>query len=140
MTNIEDSKATTKFNLEDALKTTGLVEQKKKKPNGLLETLDPNLPEHRQKIVEYGIAATQKTAAELDAALGKVDEITRQNAALKVEIASLQALVATMESRILNHQSIRDEAVTARAEYETLLRSIQAQLREFSIQHEPFVR
>jgi chromosome segregation ATPase len=98
-----------------------------------------NLPEHRQKIVEYGILATQQTAQERDAALFQVDDLTKQLAALRVEIASLQALSGAMESRMESFQHSRDEAVARRAEYEVILRSIQAQLREFGIEHEPIV-
>jgi hypothetical protein len=103
------------------------------------DIMDPNLPEHRQKIVEYGILATQQTAQERDAALADVEQLTKQNAALRVEIESLQALTAAMESRMQSQQNIRDEAVARRAEYEVLLRSIQAQLREFGVQHEPLI-
>jgi uncharacterized small protein (DUF1192 family) len=99
-----------------------------------------DLPAHRQKIIEYGILATQQTAQERDAALANVDELTKQVAALRVEIASLQALSGAMESRMESYQLSRDEAVARRAEYEVILRSIQAQLREFGIQHEPIVK
>lgn len=107
--------------------------------NGNGNHLDPDIPAHRQKIIEYGIAATQRTASELDAALKKIEELTKQNAALRVEIQSLQALTSAMESRTLNFQTVRDEAITKRAEYEVLLRSIQAQLREFEIKHDPLI-
>jgi hypothetical protein len=101
--------------------------------------IDVALPENRQKIIEYGIAATQETANERDAALQQVEKLTMQNAALRVEIEALQAMSAAQESRAEAHQNSRDEAVAKRAEYEVILRSIQAQLREFGVQHEPLI-
>lgn len=102
--------------------------------------MDTSLPEHRQKIVEYGILGAQQTAQERDEALMKVDQLTKQIAAMRVEIESLQAMSAAQESRAQAHQNSRDEAVQQRAEYEVLLRSIQAQLREFGVKHQPFIR
>lgn len=102
--------------------------------------LNPDLPEHRQKIIEYGIAATQQVAQERDDALAQVEDLTKKLAAMKVEVESLQAMSSAQESRAQSHQNERDEAVAKRAEYEVLLRSIQAQMREFGIQHEPLVR
>jgi F0F1-type ATP synthase membrane subunit b/b' len=98
------------------------------------------IPEDRQKYIEFGIAATQKTVAERDEAWAEVTKLNQQVIALKTEIASLQALSGAMESRATSYQNSRDEAVAQRAEYEVLLRSISAQLREFNIKHEPIIK
>jgi len=106
-----------------------------------LASIDPTtLPEDRQKYVEFGILATQKTIVERDEAWAEITRLNQQVIALKTEISSLQALSGAMESRASSYQNSRDEAVAQRAEYEVLLRSIQAQLREFKIQHEPIAK
>jgi hypothetical protein len=98
------------------------------------------IPEDRQKIIEYGIVATQKTVAERNEAWTTIEKQNAIITALKTEIASLQALSGAMESRATSYQNSRDEAVAQRAEYEVLLRSISAQLREFNIKHEPIIK
>jgi len=109
--------------------------------NSKLPAIDPaTLPEDRQKYIEFGILATQKTISERDEAWSDITKLNQQIVALKTEIASLQALTGAMESRATSYQNSRDEAVAQRAEYEVLLRSIQAQLREFNIKHEPIAK
>jgi chromosome segregation ATPase len=98
------------------------------------------IPEDRQKYIEFGILATQKTIAERDEAWADITKLNQQVIALKTEISSLQALSGAMESRAAAYQNSRDEAVAKRAEYEVLLRSIAAQLREFNIRHEPIIK
>ena len=106
-----------------------------------VQSIDPtSLPADRQKYIEFGILATQKTVAERDEAWATIEKQNATITALKTEIASLQALSGAMESRATSYQNSRDEAVAKRLEYEVVLRSIQAQLREFGIDHEPIVK
>jgi chromosome segregation ATPase len=106
-----------------------------------VQSIDPaSLPADRQKYIEFGILATQKTVAERDEAWATIEKQNQTIKALQTEISSLQALSGAMESRAASYQNIRDEAVAKRAEYEVLLRSISAQLREFNVKHEPLIK
>jgi hypothetical protein len=93
------------------------------------------LPEHRQKAVEAGLATYQQVLAERDDLDRKLAEASRTNAALTTQLDALKGVVNMMEStylstklemenRVNTHMSQRDEAVRRTAELETTLTNI----------------
>lgn len=93
------------------------------------------LPEHRQKQVEAGLATYQKMLAERDELDGKLSEACKTIAALTTQLDALKSVVNMMESsyksaqlqmeeRIATHQQQRDDAVTRTAKLEAVLANV----------------
>jgi hypothetical protein len=98
------------------------------------------LPEHRQKTVEAGLATYQMVLAERDALEVKLRDATMKIEALTVQLDSLKGVVNMMEStylstkmemenRVNTHMAQRDEAVSRTASLETTLANIFVMLR-----------
>jgi hypothetical protein len=90
------------------------------------------LPEHRQKQVEAGLAQYQVILAERDALDGRVSELCKTNAGLTVQLEALKSVVTMMEStylsaklelenRVLQYQQERDGTVRENARLEAVL-------------------
>jgi len=85
--------------------------------------------------------------AEFQHVAAERDDLARQVAAQKTEIAAhaveneaMRSRLADMESRVASAMLVRDQAVAQRAVYETLFISFQAQMRAFAVPAEPLVR
>jgi|RhiMethySRZTD1v2_1073278.scaffolds.fasta_scaffold30742_10 hypothetical protein len=94
--------------------------------------VEGQLPEHRQKQYEAGVAMYQKLAAERDDFETKLHEANRKIAEMKVQVDSLNSVTSMMESsyktaeikmeeRIARYQHERDEAVRRTATLEAIL-------------------
>ena len=105
------------------------------KPNGT-----KNLPASREAAVQQGLAYYQEIGAERDQLAREVALLKSEIAAHKVCVEAQSSQITMLESRTTSAMIERDKAVEAKAEYRTLLVSIQAQLRAFGIEHEPLVR
>jgi hypothetical protein len=97
------------------------------------ETPQPALPDDRAKAVEYGLVTFQQVSAERDQLREELRTRDDVIARLNVEIDSLHQLYNFFDSRMVACQADRDKAVAERAVYETLFRSINAQMHEFAI-------
>jgi len=97
------------------------------------------LPASRQAAVEQGLHMFQEVAADRDQLAVEVTRMRSDIAGLKVVIEALEAQLADAQSRVATATIVRDAAVSDRAEYKTILISIQSQLRAFGIKHEPLV-
>jgi hypothetical protein len=98
------------------------------------------LPEHRQKAVEAGLATYQQVLAERDDLENKLRNATMKIEALTVQLDALKGVVNMMEStylttklemenRVNTHMAQRDEAVTRTASLEATLTNIYVMLR-----------
>ena len=101
-----------------------------------------NLPEHRQKTVEAGLATYQQVLAERDELEKQLHEANLKNEALTVQLNSLKGVVSMMENsylqtkmegenRIATYQAERDEAVRSAAALQTVLGNIYVILRNY---------
>jgi hypothetical protein len=99
----------------------------------------PSLPQPREAIVEQGLRIQQETAAERDLLRREVSGLKSDIAGYKVAIEALQAQLAEADSRMASMTLVRDEAVSRRAEVETVLASIMALGRAFSIKSNPII-
>jgi uncharacterized protein YhaN len=106
------------------------------------------LPEHRQKTVEAGLATYQMVLAERDALDTKLREATMKIEALTVQLDALKGVVNMMEStylttklemenRVNTHMAQRDEAVTRHASLEATLANIYVIIRNTVSEPEP---
>ena len=98
------------------------------------------LPEHRQKQVEAGLATYQKVVAERDELERKLHEATMRLEAMTVQLDSLKGVVNMMESTYLStklelenrantHMAQRDDAVSRTAALEATLANIYVVIR-----------
>jgi phosphoribosylaminoimidazole-succinocarboxamide synthase len=98
------------------------------------------LPEHRQKTVEAGLAMHQKVLAERDELEAKLRDATMKIEGLTVQLDALKGVVNMMEStymstklemetRVSTHMAQRDEAVTRTAMHEATLANLYVILR-----------
>ena len=105
------------------------------------------LPEHRQKTVEAGLAAYQKILAEREELESRLREASMTIEGLTVQLNALKGVVNMMEStyltakleaenRVNTYQSQRDEAVTRTAQLETTLSNIVVVIRNAVIEPE----
>jgi len=99
-----------------------------------------NLPASREATVEQAARYFQEVAHETDDLRRQLVQAKSDNAALKVCVEAQSSQITMLESRTTTAMIERDKAVEAKAEYRTLLVSIQAQLRAFGVEHEPLVR
>jgi predicted nucleic acid-binding Zn-ribbon protein len=110
--------------------------------------MEDQLPEHRQKAVEAGLATYQQVLAERDAlehdlrdARMKMEALTVQLDALKGVVGMMESTYLTtkmeMENRVNTHMSQRDEAVRRTAELETTLTNIVLVIRNAITEPEP---
>jgi hypothetical protein len=105
------------------------------------------LPEHRQKTVEAGLATYQKVLADRDELDGKLSEACKTIAGLTTQLDALKGVVNMMEStytttklqmeeRVTECQAVRDMAVSRAAGLEATLHNIMAVIRN-SVELEP---
>jgi hypothetical protein len=98
------------------------------------------LPEHRQKQVEAGLAMYQQIVQEREELEQKLRDAVLRIDGLNVQVSAMTSVVNMMESsqesiklntesRIREHQLQRDAAVTRVAELETTLMSIHSVLQ-----------
>jgi hypothetical protein len=83
----------------------------------------PDLPEHRLKAIEYGNAAFQKTAHELDVTTKQLTEAQNEIARLKTQVGSLQEMITMWENRVQSAVSERDHAVADKVRLETIIQT-----------------
>jgi predicted nucleic acid-binding Zn-ribbon protein len=109
---------------------------------------EAQLPEHRQKTVEAGLATYQKVLAERDDLERKLRDAMMTIEALTVQLDSLKGVVNMMEStylstkmemenRVNTHMAQRDDAVRRTAELETTLTNIVLVIRNAITEPEP---
>jgi len=98
------------------------------------------LPESQEIAVRQGLTYYQEMAAERNALAREVSMLKSEIAAHKVVTEAQVAQITDLESRMATARIERDKAVEDRAEFHTILKSIQAQLRAFGIEHEPLIR
>jgi hypothetical protein len=82
-----------------------------------------DLPEHRLKAIEYGNAAFQKTAHELDVTTKQLIEAQNEIARLKTQTATLQEMITMWESRVQSAVTERDHAVADKVRLETIIQT-----------------
>jgi len=97
------------------------------------------LPPTREAVVEQGLRIQQETAAERDHLRREVSGLRSDIAGYKVAVEALQAQLAEADSRVASSTAVRDEAVRRAAEVETVLASMLALGRAFSIKHQPHI-
>jgi chromosome segregation ATPase len=107
--------------------------------NGPRPAQETELPGPREAIVEQGLRIQQETAAERDHLRREVSGLKSDIAGYKVAIEALQTQLADADSRVQTMTLVRDEAVARRAEVETVLASMLALGRAFSIKSEPLI-
>jgi hypothetical protein len=79
-------------------------------PNG-----NSDLPEHRQKQVEAGLAQYQAILAERDTLQNRLKDALVKIEAQEVQLGALQGVVNMMESTMTTYRIQRDEAVVTAA-------------------------
>jgi len=99
-----------------------------------------NLPASREAAVQQGLAYYQEIGAERDQLAREVALLKSEIAAHKVCVEAQASQITDLESRMASARIERDKAVEEKAEYRTILVGFQAQLRAFGIEHEPLVR
>jgi len=97
------------------------------------------LPPTREAVVEQGLRIQQETAAERDHLRREVSGLRNDITGYKVAIEALQAQLAEADSRVASSTMVRDEAVRRAAEVETVLASMLALGRAFTIKHQPHI-
>jgi len=107
--------------------------------NGQLAHDAPALPPTREAVVEQGLRIQQETAAERDALRREVAQLHSDIAAYKVALEAQSAQLTQADSRVETMTATRDEAVRRAAEVETVLASMLALGRAFSIKHQPHI-
>lgn len=83
-----------------------------------------DLPEHRQKQVEAGLAQYQAILAEREDLHRKLVDATVKIGALEKKLDAMQGHINMLESTVQTHQLHRDEAVTKTARLSTVIDSI----------------
>ena len=106
-----------------------------KQPNGKAQ-----LPESQEIAIRQGLTAHHELVAERNALAREVFQLKSDVAAHKIAGEAQQSLNAELESRMATARAERDQAIADMATFRAILISIQAQLRAFSIEHEPMVR
>jgi hypothetical protein len=89
------------------------------------------LPEVHQHDLEATLREHFAMAAERDELRKEVAELKTELAASKAANMMMESNVAASESRVVSYQLERDKAVAERAKWETLFVSFQAQLESF---------
>jgi len=97
------------------------------------------LPPAREAVVEQGLRIQQETAAERDMLRREAAGLRNDIAGYKVAVEALQAQLAEADSRVASSTAVRDEAVRRAAEVETVLASMLALGRAFTIKHQPHI-
>jgi len=97
------------------------------------------LPPPREAIVEQGLRIQQETAAARDRLERALSERDTEIAGLKAMLEVADVTITQLESRVATSTLVRDEAVARRAEVETVLASMLALGRAFSIQSNPLI-
>jgi len=103
------------------------------------EQMSGVLPPTREAVVEQGLRIQQETAAERDALRREVAQLHSDIAAYKVALEAQSAQLTQADSRVETMTATRDEAVRRAAEVETVLASMLALGRAFSIKHQPHI-
>jgi len=85
-----------------------------------------DLPEHRQRQFEAGLAYHQKIQAERDEFEAKLAEAIKEIAGFKVRIESLLGIVNMMEDTIKGYRADRDNAVRFTAKAQAVIENIHA--------------
>ncbi len=96
--------------------------------------------DEQSKAVEAGLAMHLRVKAELEAARQEIDELKSLCAKNEIQIEALHGVHNMLESRMLSAVVARDEAIGARARYESLFAMILATMREFRIPAVPLIR
>jgi len=107
--------------------------------NGQLAHDAPALPPTREAVVEQGLRIQQETAAERDELRRMLAQRDSDIAAYKVAVEAMSAQLAQADSRVEAATLTRDDAVRRAAEVETVLASMLALGRAFSIKHQPHI-
>lgn len=97
------------------------------------------LPPTREAVVEQGLRIQQETAAERDQLRRELAAERSTNAGFKVALEAMQAQLTEAYSRVETQQITTDQAVRRAAEVETVLASMLALGRAFSIKHQPHI-
>ena len=97
------------------------------------------LPATREAVVEQGLRIQQETAAERDLLRREVEQLKSDIAGYRVAIEAQATQLAEADSRVATMTLVRDEAVTRRAEVETVLAAMLALGRAFSIKANPII-
>jgi hypothetical protein len=104
-----------------------------------LTTID-DLPEHRAKTVEAGLATFQHMSHQVDELRKEISNYQDEISKMEVQVESLKRVVKIYEEQAKSYQAERDQAVADRAVYETLFASIQAMLIAFRVPVAPLAR
>jgi uncharacterized coiled-coil protein SlyX len=103
-------------------------------------TLTEELPEHRAKTVEAGLATFQRMSHQVDELRAQITDQQDDLGRMEAQIDSLKQVIKVYEEQAHAYQQERDQAVADRAVYETLFASFQALLSAFKIPADPLVR
>lgn len=125
----------------DGLGEQGTAQQLDKlfppRPQLAVEQALADLPQ--DTIVEQGLRIQRDTTAERDALRREVSGLKNDIAGYKVAIEAMQTQLADADSRMQTMTVVRDEAVRRQAEVETVLASMLALGRAFSIKSKPHI-
>lgn len=88
-----------------------------------------DLPEHRQKQVEAGLAQYQAILAEREDLARKLADASITIDTQRKQLDALQGIINMLESTVQTHQLHRDDAVVKAARLSTILDSIAVMIR-----------
>jgi chromosome segregation ATPase len=98
------------------------------------------LPEHRAKQVEAGLATFHHMSQQVDDLRKQITDQQDELGRMEAQMDSLKQVIRVYEDQARVYQEERDQAVADRAVYETLFASFQAMLRAFKVPVTPLVR
>ena len=99
-----------------------------------------DLPEHRAKTVEAGLATFQHMSHQVDELRQDITALQDDIGRKEAQIDSLKQTIRIFEEQARAYQEERDQAVADRCVYETLFASFRSMLDTFRIPITPLVR
>ena len=99
-----------------------------------------DLPDHRAKQVESGLATFHHMAEQVETLKEDIRNLQDDVGRREAQIESLRQTIKVFEDQIRSYQEERDQAVADRCVYETLFASFRCMLDTFRIPATPLVR
>jgi len=104
-----------------------------------LTTID-ELPEHRAKTVEAGLATFQHMSHQVDELRRDITALQDDIGRKEAQVDSLKQTIRIFEEQARAYQEERDQAIADRCVYETLFASFRSMLDTFKVPITPLVR
>lgn len=102
--------------------------------------LSSPLPPAREAVIDQAHRLHQEVSHERDTLRLRVADLMTEIAGLKAQLQIAELSVSQLQNKMDSTMSIRDDAVTRRAEVETVLSAMMALGRAFQIQNEPLIK